>query len=194
MKVMENEWEPPPVVGFAGYSNSGKTTVMSAVIARLTASGRRVGTLKHDVHGFSFDHPGKDTWRHREAGAAVTVISSPEGIGIVMDTGKDTPIEKLIPIFFGMDIVLVEGYKRAGIPKIEVYRPENGQPPACRGDRCLIALVSDADLDWGVPRFGMSDYEGISDFIAGRFLTCGGAGRSSRTADFKKIAGVSCAG
>ena len=194
MKVTENEWESPPVVGFAGYSNSGKTTVMSAVIARLTASGWRVGTLKHDVHGFSLDRSGKDTWRHREAGAAATVISSPKGIGIVMDTGGDTPIEKLLPIFGGMDMVLVEGYKRAGIPKIEVYRPENGQPPACRGDRCLVALVSDADLDWGVPRFGLSDYQGISDFIAGRFLTRGTTGRSSRPPDFKKLAGISSAG
>lgn len=185
--------EMPPVVGFAGYSNSGKTTVMSAVIARLTASGRRVGTLKHDVHGFSLDRPGKDTWRHREAGASATVISSPKGIGIVMDTMQDTPLEKLLPIFCGMDIVLVEGYKRAKIPKIEVYRPENGRPPVCRGDSHLIALVSDADLDWGVPRFGLSDSGGISDFIAKLFLAGERdlSGPSPGLPDFKKLAGVS---
>lgn len=159
-----------PTVGFVGFSNSGKTTVMSAVIAQLTASGYRVGAIKHDVHGFSMDQPGKDTWRLKQAGAAATIISSPKGIGMVMDADQDTPIEVLLEMLSGMDVILIEGYKRARFPKIEVYRPENGGSPACKGDACLIAVVSDADLNWDVPRFSVSDTEGIADFIISRVV------------------------
>ena len=143
---------------------------MEAVIALLAESGYRVGIIKHDVHGFSMDKPGKDTWRLKQAGAAATIISSPKAIGMVMDTDEDTPLEVLLEMLSGMDIVLFEGYKRARFPKIEVYRPENSTPPACKGDDWLIAVVSDADLDWGVPRFAATDFKGIADFIIRRVI------------------------
>lgn len=165
-----NKITPQPAVAFVGYSKSGKTTVMSAVIARLTANGYRVGAIKHDVHGFTMDQPGKDTWRLKNAGAAATLISSPKGIGMVMDTGQDTPLENLLEMLSDFDVILIEGYKRALLPKIEVYRPESGNPPACVGDPHLIAVVSDVDLDWTVPCFSFSNAEGIAEFIASRVI------------------------
>ena len=159
-----------PAVGFVGYSKSGKTTVMSAVIDRLTASGYRIGAIKHDVHGFTMDQPGKDTWRLKKAGAVATLISSPKRIGLVMDADRDTPLEKLLGMLSGLDVVLIEGYKSARLPKIEVYRPESGNSPVCKDDPHLIAVVSDADLNWSVPRFSLSDAEGIAEFIVSRVI------------------------
>ena len=159
-----------PAVGFVGYSKSGKTTVMSAVIDQLTASGYRVGAIKHDVHGFTMDQPGKDTWRLKQAGAVATLISSPKRVGMVMDADRDTPVEELLEMLSGMDVILIEGYKRARIPKIEVYRPESGNSPACKDDPHLIAVVSDVDLNWSVPRFSTSDAKGISAFIISRVI------------------------
>jgi molybdopterin-guanine dinucleotide biosynthesis adapter protein len=161
---------PPPVLGIVGFSGSGKTTLTVALVAALKRRGLRVGTIKHDVHGFDLDRPGKDSWRHKQAGAGVTVVTSPQRIGMVMDVDHDHQPLELLPLMVGMDIVLVEGFKRAPLPKIEVFRPEAGKPAACRGDRHLIAVVSDARLDWGVPRYAPDDTEGLCDFILSRLL------------------------
>jgi molybdopterin-guanine dinucleotide biosynthesis protein B len=153
------------MLGIVGFSGSGKTTLTVALIEALSRRGLRVATIKHDVHGFEMDRPGKDTWRHKQAGAAATLISSPRGIGLVRDADHDHRPEELLPLLGPADIVLVEGFKRAPLPKIEVFRPELGKPPACRGDRHLRALVSDAPLDWGVPRFAPAEVERLCAFI-----------------------------
>ena len=160
---------PVPMVSFVGYSGAGKTTLLEKLIPELTRKGLRVGTIKHDVHGFQMDKPGKDTWRHKQAGASTTIISSPSQIGMVMDVEHDHHPLELAPLLGGMDIILVEGFKRADLPKIEVFRPENRKPPVCRNDRHLIAVVSSADLDWSVPRFEASDIEGLTEFVIKKF-------------------------
>lgn len=160
---------PPPMVACVGYSGSGKTTFLVKLIAEFHQRGLRVGTLKHDVHGFEMDRPGKDTWRHKQAGAAMTIISSPGRIGMVRDVDHDHQPQELRPLLGGMDLILVEGYKGSTLPKIEIFRPETGKSPACRGDAHLVALVSDAPLDWGVPQFGLEDVAALADFITRKF-------------------------
>lgn len=157
-----------PMLCVVGFSGSGKTTVTVALVAALKRRGLKVGTIKHDVHGFDMDRPGKDSWRHKQAGAGVTVVTSPNQIGMVMDVDHDHQPMELMPLMAGMDIVLVEGFKRSPLPKIEVFRPETGKPPACKEDRHLIAVVSDAELDWDVPRYSPEDIEGLCDFILAR--------------------------
>ena len=159
----------PPVVSIVGYSGSGKTTLIEKLIATLKQRCFRVGTIKHDVHGFEMDQPGKDSWRHKQAGAATTVITSPRQVGMVMDSDHDHHPMELLPLMAGMDIVIVEGFKRTNLPKIEVFRPENGKPPACRGDKNLIAVVSNTSLGWGVPRYTSDDIEILADVIMQRF-------------------------
>lgn len=160
----------PPVLCIVGYSGSGKTTVTVDLIAALRRRGLRVGTIKHDVHGFEMDQPGKDSWRHKQAGAATTIVTSPKQIGMVMDVDHDHQPLDLLPLMRGMDIVLVEGFKRAELPKVEVFRPENQKPPACKGDRHIVAVVSGSPLNWDVPRFLPDDTEGLCTFILVRLL------------------------
>ena len=159
----------PPVVSIVGYSGSGKTTLIEKLISALKQRGLRVGTIKHDVHGFEMDRPGKDSWRHKQAGASTTIITSPRQIGMVMDADHDHHPLELLPLMAGMDIVIVEGFKKANLPKIEVFRSENGKPPACRGDKNLIAVVSNTSLDWGVPRYTDDDVEILTDVIIQKF-------------------------
>lgn len=160
----------PPVLCVVGFSGSGKTTVTVGLVSALRRRGLRVGTIKHDVHGFEMDRPGKDSWRHKRAGAEVTVVTSPKQIGMVMDVDHDHQPLELLPLLRGMDIVLVEGFKRADLPKIEAFRLDTGKPPACKGDRNLLAVVSNAKLNWGVPRYSPDGIEDLSDFILARLL------------------------
>ena len=159
-----------PLLCIVGFSGSGKTTVTVGLVSALKRRGLRVGTIKHDVHGFELDRPGKDSWRHKQAGAERTIVTSPKKIGIVMDVEHDHHPREMLHLMSGMDIVLVEGFKRTDLPKIEVYRPENGKPPACKEDSNLIAVISDAPLEWGVPRFSSKDLESVASFILQRLL------------------------
>ena len=167
-KVMKHVSEPP-VVTFAGMSGSGKTTFVVKLIPVLTGRGFKVGTVKHDVHGFDMDRPGKDTWRHRQAGSSVTVVSSPHGIGMVKAVDHDHHLSELLPLFEGMDIVVAEGYKRADVPKIEVVRADLGARPILAGDEWLLAVVGDVPDELHVPRFSFGDVEGVADFLVNRF-------------------------
>ena len=99
----------PPVVSVVGKSNSGKTTFLVNLIAELTQRGFRVGTIKHDVHGFEMDRPGKDSWRHKKAGASTTIISSPYQIGMVKDVDHDHHPDEIIPLLSDVDIILTRG-------------------------------------------------------------------------------------
>lgn len=154
-----------PVVSIVGASGSGKTTILEKLIPELVGLGLRVGTIKHDVHGFEMDRPGKDSWRHKKAGSAVTVLSSPKQIGMVRDMDHDSPLEDLIPLLAGVDIVLTEGYKKGCRPKLEVFRPELQGEPLCKNDSFLIALITDAEIDLGIPRFSPGDIAGLANFL-----------------------------
>lgn len=159
----------PPIVSVVGYSGSGKTTFIVKLVPELIRRGIRVGTIKHDVHGFQMDKPGKDSWRHKQAGATITVISSPVQIGMVRDVDHDHSLDELLPFFSGVDIIVTEGYKRGDKPKLEIFRSDMQAEPLCNTDENLLALITDADVNVGVPRFATNDARRVVDFLIQRF-------------------------
>jgi len=162
----------PPVVSIVGRSKSGKTTLVERLVAEMKKRGYRIGTIKHDVHGFEIDHRGKDSYRHFHAGADATVISGPNKIAAVKRTKSELEIDEIISSFLNdVDIVLTEGYKSRDKPKIEVIRSPVGMRPLCKPSDNLIAIATDADIDIGVPRFHIDDVAGIADFLVKRFLS-----------------------
>lgn len=161
--------EEPPIISVVGRSGSGKTTLMEKLITELRGRGLRVGTIKHHKGAFEMDSPGKDSWRHKQAGAVTTLITSPSGIGMVMDVDHDYSPEELTQFFPGVDVILCEGFKRGQRPKVEIFRPEIHEKPFCLEDKHLTALVSDAELDLGVPRFPLADIEGLTEFLLKHF-------------------------
>ncbi len=165
---------PPPIVSIVSKKNSGKTTLLEKLIPELCRRGYRVGTVKHDHHGFDIDREGKDTWRHKQAGAATVVISSPKKIALVKDVDAEMDLDRIVTRFFGdMDLVLTEGYKQGGKPQIEVFRKAAHDTPLHTKAEpgTLIAVASDVAVDLGVPRLDVNDIQAIADFIAARFLT-----------------------
>lgn len=159
----------PPIVCIVGNSGSGKTTFIERLIPELKRRGLKVGTLKHDVHGFEMDKPGKDSWRHKQAGASTTIISSAKKIGIVMDVDHDHKPDELLPLFSDMDIVLAEGYKRTDRPKLEIFRAEITKEPLSREDKSLLAIISDSTVDLDVPTFSTKDIKEVTDFLLDYF-------------------------
>ena len=159
----------PPLVIIAGRSESGKTTLLERLIPEFKKRGLRVGTIKHHHGDFDIDRPGKDSWRHKKAGAEKTVISSPTRIGLVMDVDHDYRPDELIPFFSEMDIILVEGYKEENLPKVEIFRPEVHDTPLCLEDQSLIAVMADSNLDVGVPIFALDDVIGLADLLVRNF-------------------------
>lgn len=161
-------------VSFVAKSNTGKTTLLEKVIAHLKERGYKVGVIKHDAHRFDIDHPGKDSYRLTAAGADTMLISSPEKLAIVKRHTQSPPIEELIDAYFGdMDIVLTEGFKKSGMPKIEVNRQERSTELLCRGennDPTLVAVASDAELELDVPVLDLNDPSAVADFIEETFL------------------------
>jgi len=162
-----------PIVSIVGRSGSGKTTLIEALVPNLTARGYRVGTIKHDVHGFEIDHEGKDSWRHKQAGAAVVVLSSPSRIALVMDVEREWDPDEMGMFWTGgVDLVLTEGYKRACFPKIEVNLTRESDPWLCAGDSSLEAVVSNwkPSPTLAVPFFLGSEVDRLADWIEERFL------------------------
>jgi len=159
----------PALISVVGFSGAGKTTLLEKLIHELASRGYRVGTIKHDVHGFEMDKPGKDSWRHKHAGAATTIISAPGQIGMVMDVDHDHHPDELKRFFSNVDILLTEGYKQGDWPKVEVFRHEIRDNPLCKNDDHLIALVSDRWVDLGVPHFSLNDVKGLADYLIRHF-------------------------
>ena len=160
-----------PIVCIVGASNTGKTTFMEKLIPELRQRGYRVGTLKHDVHGFEMDREGKDTWRHRKAGSHVIAISSPARVASIRETESEMSLEELVGHYFWQeDILLTEGYKRSHFPKIEVFRSEIESEPICGTKDNLIAVVTNDIVQTEVPIFGFDEAGKLADFIEGRFL------------------------
>jgi len=183
MKIL-SEKITPPVVSVVGNSGTGKTTFLEKIIREMTYRGLKVGTIKHDIHGrFEMDKPGKDSWRHKHAGASTTVISSPNRIGVVMDVEYDHSLDELVSFFNGMDIILTEGYKQDRKPKLEIFRPEISQEPLCKNNENLLAFISDAPMDFNVPVFSPEDIKGAADFLVAHFNLI-----RSVTKDHKKAA------
>jgi molybdopterin-guanine dinucleotide biosynthesis adapter protein len=159
----------PMVLITAGKSGSGKTTILEKLIPELKKRRLRVGTIKHHHADFEMDVPGKDSWRHKKAGAVKTVISSPNRIGIVMDVDHDHSPEELAHFLTGVDIILVEGFKGETLPKVEIFRKDIHESPSFLKDPNLIAMATDAELDADVPKFGLNDMKGLADLIINYF-------------------------
>ncbi|MCX5864520.1 MAG: molybdopterin-guanine dinucleotide biosynthesis protein B [Deltaproteobacteria bacterium] len=161
----------PPVIAFVGKPDSGKTTLLEKLIPELRRRGYRTGTIKHHVHAFEMDKPGKDTWRHKQAGASTVALSSPTGLGIIRDVDEDLTIEELVGRYYGdIDLVIAEGYKRLGLPKIEVCRQALHAEPLPDRDDTWVAMVSDTTGTTDLPCFGLDDIVGLADFLEERFI------------------------
>ena len=136
---------PVHVVGFAGYSGSGKTTLVEQLVGHLRMAGKTVSVIKHAHHQFDIDHPGKDSWRHRKAGAHEVLVASSHLVALQRESLE--PIEhtvpELLPMLQPVDWVLVEGFKDAQIPKIEVWRPSAGKPVRYPTDPLIVAIATD---------------------------------------------------
>ena len=161
----------PPVIALIGKPDSGKTTLLEKLIPELRHRGYRIGTIKHHVHTFEMDKPGKDTWRHKQAGASTVALSSPTGLGIIRDVNEDLTIEELVGRYYGdIDLVIAEGYKRLGLPKVEVFRSAlHGEPLPDRDDT-WVAMVSDTAGPTDIPCFSLDDVVGLADFLETRFI------------------------
>lgn len=160
----------PPVISIVSKKRAGKTTLIEKLIPELMRRGYQVGTLKHDTHGFSMDHEGKDTWRHKQAGARTIAISSPWQLSVIMDVDHEVSIDRIAADYYkNVDIIITEGYAKAGKPQIEVFRREAHDTPLEIGST-RIAIVSDTALDLGVPRFDLNDIAGVADFVEDKFL------------------------
>ncbi len=169
-----------PIISIVGKSDSGKTTLIEKLVPELTRRGYRIATVKHDVHGFEVDREGKDSWRHKKAGAHTVVISSPKKAALIRDVERDLSLSEIRDkLIRDVDLILSEGYKRDVQPKIEIFRKEKQQELLCAKEDNLIAIVSNQTFNVGVPCFDLEDMKGLSNFIEKDFLqSAGGKGVS----------------
>ena len=160
-----------PIVSIVGKSNSGKTTLLEKIIADLVHRGYRVATIKHNRHGFNIDHEGKDSYRHKKAGAHTTVVSSPHQLALVQDVDHDYSFEEIREKFIsGADIILTEGFKVNDYPKIEVFRSELKRELISKKEGGLVAVATNVSLDIDVPCLDLNDPKTVADFIEFHFL------------------------
>ena len=155
------------VMGFAGWSGSGKTTLVEQVIAALSARGLVVSLVKHAHHSFDIDHAGKDSWRHRRAGCREVMVSSDQRWSLTRELrgAPEAGLDELLAHLGPCDLVLVEGFKRAAIPKIEVWRSVVAEPLLHPDDPRIVALATDTRVESALPQLDINDPEGVADFI-----------------------------
>ena len=166
------------VIGFCGYSGAGKTTLVEQLIARLRLAGQRVSVVKHAHHEFDIDHEGKDSWRHRQAGAFEVVIASNRRLAKIREFAaiEEPTVDQLIAELVECDWVLVEGFKHAPLAKIEVWRAATGKPAQYPVDPFVIAVATDSAAQLpaptGLPVFHLDDADGIAVFILAQADRC----------------------
>jgi molybdopterin-guanine dinucleotide biosynthesis protein B len=163
------------VFGFAGHSGSGKTTLIERLIPRFVMCGLTVSLIKHAHHGFDLDRPGKDSYRHREAGCTEVLLTSDERWVLMHELrGRPEPaLADQLRVLSPCDLVLVEGFKESAIPKLEVHRPTHGRPLLYLENRNIIAVASDEPIVVGVPLLDLNDAEAIAEFVLRRLeLSC----------------------
>lgn len=153
-----------PVISFIGRSGVGKTTFLEKLIAELKCRGYRVGVIKHDIHGFEMDHPGKDTWRHAQAGADVVCISSYEKFALIKKTQRDMPLEEIVAHVDDVDIILVEGYKNHSSLRVEIFRQSSGREPLGRPND-LLAVIADVPIYPSLPHFDLEDAVAFASYL-----------------------------
>lgn len=155
-----------PMISFVGRSNSGKTTLLESLIPELRGRGLRIATIKHDVHSYETDCPGKDTWKHARAGAEVVVLAAPDRLTSFRTLDREWSLDEIASTISGVDLIITEGYKRADKPKIEVWRGEEEDKPLCGPEDRLIAIASDRPRPgFGAPWFALGEPAALADFI-----------------------------
>ena len=158
-----------PVISVVGKSGVGKTTVLVQVIREIKRRGYKLGTVKHDAHSFEIDKPGKDSWRHAQAGSDAVVISAPRKLAVIRQLEAEMPLDEIVPLMGDVDLVITEGYKRGDKPKIEITRLERGTELLCQAEE-LIAIMADYAVDMPVPQFALDDAAGVVDLLEELYL------------------------
>lgn len=159
-----------PIVCVVGRSKSGKTTLLEKIITELKARDYRVATIKHHGHpGFDIDVPGKDTWRHAQAGSDHVIISAPDKVAAIRRVLQEPTLDELAATITDVDIILTEGYKRSDKPKIEVLRAKRATTPICTDDE-LVALATDTAVTTTAPTFALDDASGLVDLLEEMYL------------------------
>ena len=169
---------PVPAIAFIGRSGSGKTVLTEKIIGELTARGHRVGSVKHHGHkGFDIDVPGKDSWRHAQAGSVHTVIASPDKVAHIRQLEHELELPEILVTMTDVDVVIVEGYREAGAPSIEVLRSgsekdaERAKHDDVLDSKGIIGVTTDIPLviekakEKGLPSFSLDDIDKLCDFI-----------------------------
>jgi molybdopterin-guanine dinucleotide biosynthesis protein B len=159
----------PPIVCFVGRSNSGKTTLIERLIPELTQAGYQVATIKHAGHGFDLDTEGKDSWRHKRAGASQVVVLSKGSLAMFADVPEELPVEEIRDRFVNdsIDLIIAEGWKSQGFPKVVVVREELQEVNVSLEG--LIAIASIKPIAADVPWFDRDDVQGLAKLIITRF-------------------------
>ena len=161
------------IVGISGWSGNGKTTLLERLIPALISKGYTVSTLKHAHHKFDIDRPGKDSYRHREAGATEVLISSAARWAIMHENRdeEEADLQSLIARMTPVDILLIEGFKKENFPKIEVWRNGVKDEPLYLRDDTVIAVATDAtDIETNLPLLDLNDEYKVADFIVDEFM------------------------
>lgn len=159
-----------PVLSIIGKSGSGKTTLIEKLIPKLKLYGLKIATIKHHAHtGFEIDQPGKDTWRHARAGSDMVIIAAPDKIALIQKLDQEKSLDEILMDIKGVDLILTEGYKRAGKPSLEIIRAVNGHQLISSKEQ-LIAIASDTKLDLDIPQFGLDDIDEIARWITQSYL------------------------
>lgn len=156
------------VIGLAGWSGAGKTTLLRRLIPFLVGRGLRVSTVKHAHHNFDVDQPGKDSWEHRQAGAQEVVVASAQRWALMHELrgGAEPDLAELLARLSPVDLVLVEGFKRGGQPKLEVFRAANGKPMMHPDDPSIVAVASDEPVpDLALPWLQLDDIPAIAEAV-----------------------------
>jgi molybdopterin-guanine dinucleotide biosynthesis adapter protein len=154
----------PPILAIIGRGNSGKTTLLIKIVAELTKRNYKIATIKHTFHKIDFDKPGTDSWRHIEAGSSVTVLSTPDVVFMIKPESKTDDLTGIIEMLGeGYDLIIIEGYKKSDVPKIEVQRQSQG--PRLTSITNVIALVTDEPVAESIKQFPTNAVKEIADYI-----------------------------
>jgi molybdopterin-guanine dinucleotide biosynthesis protein B len=175
--------------GFAGFSGSGKTTLIEQLIPLFTARGLRVSLIKHAHHAFDVDQPGKDSYRHRRAGAHEVLVTSSRRWALMHELRGEAepPLEALIERLSACDLLLVEGFKRAALPKLEVYRAAVGEAPLHPHDPHIVAVATDTALEAPIPVLDLNQPEAIGEFILAHLGLAGPAQPGAKQSEQKRV-------
>jgi len=158
-----------PIISIVGQSKSGKTTLLEKLITELKSRGYRVATIKHTPNGMTLDEPGKDSWRHIQAGSEATILSSPDSLVMIKPLASQITLDEIARLFGDdYDIVLTEGFKQDDAPKIEVHRQEAG--PTLKTVKKLFAIATDEPLETRTRQFSLDDIKGLADLLEEGFI------------------------